>query len=115
LDAFLSAVCSVPELIRCCFGIDENSKMKAWLKALGRKERERRREFGAKFKADYDKFCASPLGTARHISEHRTGFAPVEVKDSCDALRLIAGLGLVQQRHGMSVLAGRDLATIHPV
>ena len=79
LDAFLSAARSVPELIRCCFGVDDSSKMKDWFNALDREERERRREFGDKFKADYDAFCALPLGTARHISQHRTGFAPVEV------------------------------------
>jgi hypothetical protein len=39
----------------------------------------RRREFQDKFKLDYDTFCALPLGTARHISEHRTGVAPVTV------------------------------------
>jgi hypothetical protein len=77
LDAFLSAARSVPELIRCCFGVDDSSKMKAWFEALDREERERRRDFEAKFKADYDAFRALPLGTARHISEHRTGFPPV--------------------------------------
>jgi hypothetical protein len=79
LNAFLSAVRSVPDLIRCCFGVDDSSKMKDWFNALDYEERERRREFGDKFKGDYDAFCALPLGTAWHISEHRTGFPPVEV------------------------------------
>jgi hypothetical protein len=79
LDAFLSATRSVPELIRCCFGIDPSQKMQPWFDDLDREERERRREFGDQFKADYEAFRALPLGTARHISEHRTGFAPVTV------------------------------------
>ena len=77
LDAFLSAARSVPELIRCCFGVEDSSKMRNWFNALDREERERRHDFEAKFKADYVAFCELPLGAARHISEHRTGFPPV--------------------------------------
>ena len=80
LDAFLSATRSVPELIRCCFGIDPSPKMQPWFEDdLDREERERRCKFVDQFKADYEAFRALPLGTARHISEHRTGFAPVTV------------------------------------
>jgi hypothetical protein len=77
LDAFLLAARSVPELIRCCFGVDDSSKMKDWFAALDQAERERRCDFEAKFKTDYVAFRGLPLGTARHISEHRTGFPPV--------------------------------------
>jgi hypothetical protein len=80
VDAFLSAARSVPELIRCCFGLDDGSqKMRDWFNSLDPDEQKRRREFGDRFRAEYDAFRALPLGTARHISEHRTGFAPVEV------------------------------------
>jgi hypothetical protein len=80
LDAFLSMARSVPELIRCCFGMDDSAKkMREWFDTLDHDEQKHRREFGDRFKADYDAFRALPLGTARHISEHRTGFAPVTV------------------------------------
>jgi hypothetical protein len=78
LDAFLSAARSVPELIRCCFGEDDgNREMKTWFKGLDQVERDRRKKFTAAFDADYRAFRALPLGTARHISEHRTGVPPV--------------------------------------
>ena len=51
--------------------------MRDWFNALDREERERRHDFEAKFKADYVAFCELPLGAARHISEHRTGFPPM--------------------------------------
>jgi hypothetical protein len=80
LDAFLSTARSVPELIRCCFGVDDGHReMRNWFADLDLDEQRRRREFGDKFKADYDTFRALALGTARHISEHRTGVAPVTV------------------------------------
>jgi len=80
LDAFLSAARSVPEIIRCCFGVDRaNRTMADWFNALDQNERVRRKRFGTRFKADYDGFRALPLGTARHISEHRTGVTPVTV------------------------------------
>jgi hypothetical protein len=111
-DAFLSASRSVPEIIRCCFGVDtfiepdrrvsrirlsdKTSRlrprqvvpkpahgariMKEWYEARTADERERRSEFQEKFKLDYDAFRTLPLSTARNISEHRTGAAPVTVK-----------------------------------
>jgi hypothetical protein len=78
LDAFLSTARSVPELIRCCFGADDGHKeIREWFKRLDLDEQRRRREFGDKFKTDYDTFRVLALGTARHIIEHRTGVAPV--------------------------------------
>jgi hypothetical protein len=79
-DAFLSAARSVPEIIQCCFGVDlGHPTMKTWFKSLPVSEQTRRKGFRRQFKIDYDNFRALPLGTARHISEHRTGFAPVKV------------------------------------
>jgi hypothetical protein len=79
-DAFLSATHSIPEIIRCCFGVDEGHRiMKAWFKDRAAAEQERRRRFNARFKPVYDAFKEMTLGCARHISEHRTGFAPVIV------------------------------------
>jgi hypothetical protein len=81
LDAFLSTTRSTPELIQCCFGVDRAGPkiMKDWFNSLDRGEQNRRRKFGDVFKTDYDAFRALPLGTARHISEHRTGVPPVTV------------------------------------
>jgi hypothetical protein len=80
LDAFLSSSRSVPELIRCCFGVDDRPRqMRDWFDELHPDEQKRRREFGQKFKSEYETFRALPLGTARHISEHRTGVLPVTV------------------------------------
>ena len=79
LDAFLSATRSVPEIIQCCFGADKHPAMKSWFANLPETERLRRREFKKQFKASYDNFRTLPLGTVRHISEHRTGVPPVKV------------------------------------
>ena len=80
LDAFLSAARSVPEINRCCFGADDQyRKMKTWLDSLDKGEQDRRRRFETEFKAQLDSFRAMPLGNARHISEHRSGFPPVTV------------------------------------
>jgi hypothetical protein len=79
-DAFLSTARSVPELIRCCFGVDDRtSVMKNWFKSLDQDEQKRRRDFGAKFKSEYDGFHNLVLSTARNINDHRTGSAPVTV------------------------------------
>ena len=80
LDAFLSAARSVPEIIQCCFGVDLGARiMKNWFKTLSTAERARRNDFKNQFATAYDGFRTLPLGTARHISEHRTGVAPVKV------------------------------------
>ena len=79
-DAFLSTARSVPELIRCCFGVDDRtSVMKNWFKSLDQDEQKRRRDFGTKFKAEYDGFHKLVLSTARNINDHRTGSPPVTV------------------------------------
>jgi hypothetical protein len=78
LDAFLSAARSVPELIRCCFGIDPI--MKGWLNTVSDGERKRRSQFQGKFETDYKAFRDLPLGAARNASVHRTGVVPVTAK-----------------------------------
>jgi hypothetical protein len=82
LDAFLSASRSVPEIIRCCFGVDPHPTMRKWHEDQNADERKRRSEFQKKFKLDYNAFRGLPLSAARNISEHRTGAAPVTVKVS---------------------------------
>lgn len=80
LDAFLSAARSVPEIVQCCFGVDEgHPEMKTWFGQLPADEKLRRKEFKKKFKPAYDAFRALRLGTLRHISEHRTGVPPAKV------------------------------------
>jgi len=82
LDALLSAARSIPEIIQCCFGKDNSPQMKKWLAGLPAAEQSRRGEFSKHFATRYQAFRALPLGTARHIVEHRTGVAPVEVQIS---------------------------------
>ena len=78
LDAFLSASRSIPEIVQCCFGVDTgHPTMRDWFKNLDSGEQERRLKCKERFKPHYDAFRGLPLGTARHISEHRQGFAPV--------------------------------------
>ena len=79
LDALLSAVHSIPEIIQCCFGYDRSRQMKDWFAALTAAEQARRSEFSEKFEPSHMAFRKLPLGEARHQIEHRTGVAPVEV------------------------------------
>jgi hypothetical protein len=76
-DAFLSAARSIPEIIQCCFGDDRY--MRKWLETLPLDERSRRSAFRDEF-TGYGKFRAIPLSQTRHTSEHRRGYASVEVK-----------------------------------
>ena len=78
-DAFLSAARSVPEILQCCFGHDPNNRMKAWFEDLTADERRRRDEFSDRFAPALKAFRALDLGTARHVSQHRRGFAQVDV------------------------------------
>jgi hypothetical protein len=54
--------------------------MKAWFKALAPDEQARRGKFSAAFDPDRKTFMALPLSTARNVSLHRKGFAPVVVR-----------------------------------
>ena len=77
LDAFLAMSRSVPEIIRCCFGVDP--MMRAWLSGLKPPEQTRRRAFQAQLRPLSQTFTTMPLSGARNISLHRTGVPPVEV------------------------------------
>jgi len=79
-DAFLMNVRSIPEILRCCFGVDRaNKEMQDWFDKLPSDERNRRKDFNKQFKSSYDTFRALPLSSMRHNIEHRSGVAPVEV------------------------------------
>jgi hypothetical protein len=78
-DAFLSAARSVPEILQCCFGYDPSHHMKAWFDALPDDEQRRRKEFSTRFASALNTFRSLDLTTARHVSEHRRGFAQVDV------------------------------------
>src|SRR5579883_1741613 len=79
-DAFLAMARSIPELVSACFGADQGSKeMKTWFRALVTAEQTRRKKFSAAFEPFHAAFRALPLSTARNISLHRSGIAPVEV------------------------------------
>ncbi len=84
-DAFLLAARSIPEVIQCCFGIDNGAPdpIKTWLKTLGPAEKKRRQDFTDKFAPAYKHFRDDlPLSNTRHTIEHRTGVAPIEVNIS---------------------------------
>lgn len=78
-DAFLSTARSVPEIIQCCFGVDQSRAMRGWLRGLDAAEISRREDFREQFALAYDSFRALPLSNTRHVIEHRSGIAPVEV------------------------------------
>ncbi len=84
LDAFLAMARSVPEILQWGFGIDKlfSSKWepwKSWFDRIDPTEKTRRQNFATKFKPAHDAFREIALSTARNISLHRIGIAPVEV------------------------------------
>jgi hypothetical protein len=80
LDAFLAMTRSVPEIIRCLFGIDTLPALKAWLARLDPAERARRQAFQSQFDVVYKLFAAMPLSGARNVTLHRTGVSPVKAR-----------------------------------
>jgi len=78
-DAFLSATRSVGQVINCCFGKDTHPALKPRFSKLPVEEQKRRSEFQTQFGPHLEAFEKSLLCTARHISEHRVGYAPVTV------------------------------------
>jgi hypothetical protein len=81
LDAFLAMARSVDYVIHCCFGADRGSKTMAhWFDALPKEEQDRRREFTKQYTIFRDSFAKVPLSTARNVTLHRSGLAPVEVR-----------------------------------
>jgi len=77
LDAFLAITRSVPDIVRCCFGVDP--VMGSWLSSLDPAEIARRKAFQAKFTKPFEDFKKLPLSGARNVALHR-GVAPVEVQ-----------------------------------
>lgn len=82
LDAFLAATRSVPEIIRCCFGVDHNKNVEGWFKGLEEEEKGRRRRFNSHFAVHVNEFQKLPLSKARDISLHRTGYPPATIEVS---------------------------------
>jgi hypothetical protein len=80
-NAFLSAARSIPEIIQCCFGVDRGHKvMETWFDGLNPTEQDQRRLFKSRFAKAYKHFRDDlPLSNTRHVIEHRSGVAPVEV------------------------------------
>jgi hypothetical protein len=70
-DAFLSAVRSIPQIIKFCFGVDTHPSRK--FDQLPAEEQVRRREFQRQFGPHLKAFDQLLVSTSRHISEHRTG------------------------------------------
>jgi len=80
LDAFLSTTRSIPEIIQCCFGVDDrNREIRDWFDKLSPDEQDRRRQFKRQFGDDYRGFRSLRMSKVRHITEHRTGVAPATV------------------------------------
>ena len=79
-DAFLAMTRSVPEIIRCLFGIDTFPALKSWRARLDPAELARRKAFQSQFGAAYKSFATMPLSDTRNVTLHRTGVAPVEVR-----------------------------------
>jgi hypothetical protein len=79
-DAFLMTLRSVPEIIRCCFGVDRNTKhIRPWFNQLPPTEQAVRQAFQSAYEPHYQAFRALPLSTERHTIEHRSGVANVKV------------------------------------
>jgi hypothetical protein len=70
----------VPDIIRCCFGIDSSKAMHRWLRSLDPAEISRRKAFQGKFDSLFADFKQLPLSGARNVTLHRSGVAPVEVQ-----------------------------------
>jgi hypothetical protein len=65
-DAFLSVVKSVPEIVRCCFGVDlANTTMKAWFDGLSPAEQASRNGFS--FRATTSRRAARADVTRSHV------------------------------------------------
>lgn len=78
-DAFLMALRSTPEVIRCCFGIDNSKFMAPWLDSLPASERHARKAFQIEYERHYKLFRDLPLSMERHVIEHRSGVANIKV------------------------------------
>ena len=110
-DAFLAMARSVPEIIRCCFGVDSDRRMSAWLTGLNSAELTRRRAFQQQFGPLGSAFVNLPLSGARNITLHRTGVSPVTVHVVGRWGTYIGDpLTAIPQSEILSVAAGNDPA-----
>jgi hypothetical protein len=112
-DAFLTMARSIPEIIRCCFGIDPDGRMRSWIAGLNPSEVTRRQTFQAQFDPLSRTFTALPLSGARNITLHRTGVPPVEVHVIGRWGAYIGGpLTAIPQSELLPVVAGNDPALL---
>jgi hypothetical protein len=106
LDAFLALARSVPDIVRCCFGIDP--VMGSWLSSLDPAERARRQAFQAKFTKPYEDFKKLPLSGVRNVALHR-GVTPVEVQITGRWGVYTGGpLEIVPESETPTIVAGND-------
>lgn len=111
LDAFLAMARSIPEIIRCCFGIDPDRRMRSWISSLNCSEVTRRQTFQAQFEPHRCTFTALPLSGARNITLHRTGVPPVEVRVIGRWGAYTGGpLAAIPQSELLPIVAGNDPA-----
>src|ERR1700690_519799 len=61
LDAFLAMVRSVPEIIKCCFGVDKSRAVATWSNGLPSEEKDRRQKFADEFGPLHEEFRELPL------------------------------------------------------
>jgi hypothetical protein len=80
LDAFLSAVRSIPDIIQACFGCDP--RVQSWVDQLPPTEPDRRKRFQAQFLPTYLAFNRLSLSRARNMTLHGAGTPPVTVEVS---------------------------------
>jgi hypothetical protein len=113
LDAFLAMGRSIPEIIRCCFGIDRDRRLRAWISGLNPSEATRRQTFQTQFDPLSRSFTALPLSGARNITLHRTGVPPVEVHVIGRWGAYTGGpLAVIPQSELHHVIAGNDPALL---
>jgi hypothetical protein len=81
LNAFLAAARSVPEIIMFQFGVDlkATKTVKNWVKKLLHLEQRLRNQFADRFRPSLEGIAQDPVSTARNITVHRQGTAPVNV------------------------------------
>jgi|SRR5437764_3492327 len=113
LDAFLAMARSIPEIIRCCFGIDPDRRMRPWISSLNPSEVMRRRNFQSQFEPLGRTFTGLPLSGARHVTLHRTGVPPVEVRVIGRWGAYTGGpLTAIPQSELLHIVAGNDPALL---
>jgi hypothetical protein len=97
-DGLVVMVRSLPDIIRCCFGHDENFRLTPWWDSLPSEEQRRRQQFSDQFDGLYRAFCRLPLSDKRHVSLHRSGRPAAELFPVCQKY-LQHGQKLVSDAH----------------